>query len=250
MSDIHTEFFDSQEALNTFQESIHPRSSFLILAGDIGAPFSKFYESFSAHLSEKFQHIFIISGNHEYYTQRKFIKQVDWMAEVDDQIRHVCSKFPNVTYLQNQIYHIPDTNIAIFGSTFWSDIQPEEEMYIQYSLNDYECIPFFTTAEARRRFKIACSLLGTSLELHPDKDFIVVSHHLPSLSLVHPKYFSGPITVNSAYASDIQLAEHPRIRAWVAGHTHTPIQKGKFYVNPLGYPGENAVTNIIQTFTI
>jgi hypothetical protein len=42
---------------------------YLLLAGDIGNPYQKKYELFLENISKKFEKIFIISGNHEYYYQ-------------------------------------------------------------------------------------------------------------------------------------------------------------------------------------
>jgi hypothetical protein len=66
----------------------------------------------------------------------------------------------------------------------------------------------------------------------------VISHHLPSYTLVADHYKNLDPPINSAFASEIPEAESPQIKAWVAGHTHTPMKLGKFHVNPFGYPTE------------
>jgi DNA repair exonuclease SbcCD nuclease subunit len=253
-SDIHSEFYKSYPG-KIRSLPITPSAPYLLLAGDVGDPFSDVYAELLHIVSGKFKHVFLISGNHEYYMYRSTAKLgmniadvATLMSMVDSQIRDVCHRFDNVTFLQNEVYHVPDTNTTIFGSTFWSDIRPEEKRYIETYMNDYNKIPGFTSAISVQKYKEACSYLQDALEKHPSRDFIVISHHLPSYALIHTKYkHSG---MNSAFASEIELANHPRIKAWVAGHTHSPMQLGKFYVNPIGYPGENhADFNVITSIT-
>jgi hypothetical protein len=57
------------------------------------------------------------------------------------------------------------------------------------------------------------------------------------MRLVHPDYHDSPI--NSAFATDVPLAEDPRIAAWIYGHTHKPNFGPRFFCNPIGYPSEN-----------
>jgi predicted phosphodiesterase len=42
--------------------------NFLALCGDIGNPFHENYVKFIRRHSERFSHVFIVAGNHEYYS--------------------------------------------------------------------------------------------------------------------------------------------------------------------------------------
>lgn len=240
-SDVHTEMYKSYPSkIHSFKIDVN--APYLILAGDIGHPHSEVYVEFLKMLSPKFKQIFIIAGNHEYYQtpsiKKLHIPDYNWMNVIDDKIRDVTSSFDNITFLQNEYYKFPDSNIIVFGGTFWTDVKKEEESDVRYYLNDYRNIPGFTLEQGVKKHKEACDKLKCSLEENPDSEFIVISHHLPSYELVNSRYLNIKPALNSAYATDIDIANHPRIKAWVAGHTHTPVQKGKFYVNPIGYPGE------------
>jgi hypothetical protein len=46
------------------------------------------------------------------------------------------------------------------------------------------------------------------------------------------------------------ISSDPRIVAWVYGHTHTGVERGKFYSHPFGYRGENANGNKPKVFQI
>ena len=238
-SDVHLEQYKSADRAK-FEDEIKPMAPYLVLAGDIGDPFSKEYTEFLTMLSPKYKYIFLIGGNHEYYND------VMVMDEVHTQIKRI--PLYNVIYLNNEVFHIPYTDITVFGGTFWTHINPEEEAYVQLSIMDYRRIKGFTIEKSRQLHIQAKKTLKEALDALPDKKFVVVSHHLPSYSLINKKYLGNPL--NSAYASDIEEAEHPSIKAWVAGHTHTPIQQGKFYVNPIGYPRENVDKDFNRTFTV
>lgn len=238
-SDVHTEWYKCNPP-KIRRLKIDAVAPYLVLAGDIGDPFSPVYKDFIDMLAPKFKHTFVVSGNHEYYKSRMAHKlhksNEDWMDAVDAQIDTVCKSLPNVTYLQNDVYHLPDEDVSVFGATFWTDINPYERYKIEQTMNDYVKIPSFTPSVALSKHYESCDKLTQCLDENPDRQFVVVSHHLPSYTLIHDKFAGSD--VNSAYASNIEVASHPRVRAWVAGHTHYPMQKGKFYVNPIGYPGE------------
>jgi DNA repair exonuclease SbcCD nuclease subunit len=238
-SDVHTEQYKASKRA-TFETEIIPMSPYLILAGDIGDPSSQAYGEFLSMLSPKYKYIFLISGNHEHYGHT--------FIETHNMIQQITDPLVNIIYLNNDLYHIPDTDITVFGATFWSSIKPEEEGTVKTFIMDYRRIPGFTPQKSCEFNQESRKILQSTLNAFPDKQFIVISHHLPSHSLVNVKYLSS--NMNSAYATDIEEAYNPNIKAWVSGHTHTPIQRGKFYVNPIGYPGENKDKNFNRTFTV
>jgi hypothetical protein len=82
------------------------------------------------------------------------------------------------------------------------------------------------------------------------KKVIVMSHHMPSYELIDTLYISKQYAmINCAFASDVSIADDSRIVAWVYGHTHKSYQNGKFYCNPIGYPGENKKWSLAKHFT-
>ena len=102
ISDIHLEFLHI-EAVESIIRKIIPIDPIMVLAGDIGNPFSKnnYYEKFIEEMSKKFEKVFLISGNHEYYHNN--------IDMVEEKIKTVTSKYNNVTYLQNS-YTSPFTD--------------------------------------------------------------------------------------------------------------------------------------------
>lgn len=244
-SDIHTEQYKSNpKKLMKILQKLKVCAPYLILAGDIGDPYSKIYQDFMTFLSQQFDYIFLICGNHEYY-----IKQ-GTMEAVHNKIKSFTSSLPNVIFLDNNVFHIPNSDISIFGATFWTDIIPEEQKDIQEYIADYVKIPDFTIEECKRLHYYSCQKLQEALDIIATRRFIVISHHLPSYLLIDEKYLSIKPSLNSSFATNISIATSKQIVAWVAGHTHTAIEKEKFYINPIGYKGENIKYDFNKIFEL
>jgi predicted phosphodiesterase len=228
-SDLHMEFTRGRVPI------IKAVAPYLIIAGDItthGKPDN--YQKLFDKIAPLFKYVFFVSGNHDYYHN-----MTNCLTATDNQIREMIKPYPNVVYLQNQAFLIPETDIVVFGGTFWSQIRPEEVSFVLNCLNDYRMISALTITETNQLHREAIGKLEQTLS-NPDymgKRFIVISHHLPSYSLISEKYKS--CMINSAFATEIPLANDPRIVAWFCGHTHEPCEMGKFHVNPIGYPEES-----------
>lgn len=227
-SDLHLEFCKSVPII----KAVAP---YLIIAGDItthNKPDN--YRKLFDVIAPLFRYIFFVSGNHDYYHNISCL-----LTTTDDQIRDTIKPYPNVIYLQNEAFVIPETDLVVFGGTFWSQIISKEVYSVLNCINDYQCIPSLTISGSTRLHQESLHKLEGTLgnPIYDKKRFIVISHHLPSYSLISPKYkYCG---FNSAFATDIPLANDPRIVAWFCGHTHEPCESGKFHVNPIGYPEES-----------
>lgn len=242
-SDVHTEFYkDISIEFNKF--NIVPIAPYLVLSGDIGNPLSNNYRQFLSRLSPMFKKIFLISGNHEYYTQNNYNDR--WLEYIDDIIIEYCMNFENIIFLQNETYDIDKTNLTVFGGTFWSKINPNEN--VRDVISDYSLIPTFTPSKSTQLHDSAVESLKTSLKGKPNRDFVVISHHLPSYKLINEKYKNW--NFNSAFASNIDIANSLQIKAWFYGHTHLQNEYGKFHANPIGYPGERIDKNFNEKIII
>lgn len=238
VSDIHLEF------LQTIPK-IEAVADILLLAGDIGDPKKPLYKEFLLDVGNKFKFVILISGNHEYYGKT--------LGQGDDQIRQIVTEINSnstgeIIYLQKEVFHIPDSDISVFGGTFWTHIADNEKHMIASVINDYAYIRDFTVTVCREQHATTVTALQEAIATNPSRRWIVMSHHIPKTMLVHQRYRHLPY--NSAFASNILIADDERIVAWVYGHTHLPTVIGKFYCNPIGYKGENTNVSYTKTFVM
>jgi len=239
-SDVHLEHLTKNDIKNL---NIIKNAPYLILAGDIGYPRDEIYDYFLSMMSLVFDHVFIIAGNHEYFSTEE-----DLVDKIDDIIRNKLNKYNNITYLQNEIYKIPKSDIIIFGGTLWTDIKKSEEKMVFNTIGDYKYILNFTPDKPRNMHKHAIKKLEEYIEMYPNNKFIVISHHMPKKMLIDPKYRNA--INNSAYASDVKIADNKNIIKWICGHTHTKTEIGKYLINPIGYKNQNENINFNETFEI
>lgn len=236
ISDIHLELRKSPPVINVSAE-------ILALCGDIGGPKQESYRSLLAWASTNYAWVFIIAGNHEFYHNH------DTIEELTTHIEEVVSGFPNITFLNNSTVELQTNNdtVRVFGSTLWSDTSKHAEN-VKRVMNDYVKIKrknngrrtSIVPEDTIRLHKIAVAALRA--EINTDgPPLIVLTHHLPSLKLIHDDFTDA--SINCAYASDLDELISPPVVLWMHGHSHraadTRLNKVRIVCNPMGYPGEN-----------
>ena len=147
-------------------------------------------------------------------------------------------KFNNISFLNNnyEIYN----NYCFIGTTLWSKITNPN-----YNINDIYNIPNFDYIEYNKLNMLCVDFLENTL--HNNKNCIVITHHVPSNSLIDIKYKThNMIQYNQWFYCDMnKLIEtnKNKIKCWIYGHTHTPsnniIHEIPFLCNSIGYPNEN-----------
>ncbi len=236
-SDLHLEFYDLTKLVRMIHW-IKPKSNICVLAGDIGYPFQKKYEVFLIAMNKKFEHIFLILGNHEFYqlkdnegkTMSQIVEQTDKIIKNND--------LTNIHFLNNSHYDLGD--YRFIGSTLWSHIYDNK-----YIHNDFNTIKELTSENMyndlhkRDRDYLKNIIEESKTE---NKKIIMITHHLPSFKLNHPKYAKYH-NYNQCFSSNSDDLIIEPIKCWIFGHTHTQmdvkINDIQCVANPIGYPGEN-----------
>jgi hypothetical protein len=104
--------------------------NYLALCGDIGCPFQHNYETFLRIHSNLYERIFIITGNHEYYTSKQYT-----IFQVEQRIRELTHYYPKVTFLNtNEPFQLGNT--LFVGCALWSAVDETAES----KMNDYKRI--------------------------------------------------------------------------------------------------------------
>jgi UDP-2,3-diacylglucosamine pyrophosphatase LpxH len=243
----------------------------IILAGDIGHPSDPKYENFLQTCTKLYDNVFLITGNHEYYQSEKNSKQNPLSVdEINQMIEEICSninsanltsssanslanpsnpsnKFGKIHFLNNKM--ILYNNIYIIGSTLWSYVDPLKFDTKSY-MNDYNYIKDFTPElsnelwQKNRKFiSDSVGFVRLAKKTDPNIRCLVITHHLPSFHLIHPKYKSCT-DINHFFASDMDDLITEPVDYWIYGHTHMAskiIHNGvNLICNPLGYTSESS----------
>lgn len=244
-SDIHLEHYDACQVFPWIGEG-----DILILAGDIlsAKHFKKdgylkgVYSRFLDDCSKNYQKVLYVSGNHEAYGYN-----------YEGTHRVIQENLPdNFHFLENGTVTIDNWNFI--GFTLWTDFRNEnalEMMEAEQNMNDYKVIritPKYRKLNANDTLafhKSSKQYLLNQLEILKDNIF-VISHHAPSYQSIPQQYKKH---ANGAYSSNLDdlIVNHPQIKYWVHGHTHTPfdymIEDCRVICNPVGYPGQDTGFN-------
>lgn len=263
VSDTHHELLKSKpsERVNIVPDSDINVINFLALCGDIGNPFNPNYLAFLQRHTDRFKHIFIISGNHEYYSNQK----QRTIAETDAKIAEIASQFANVSALQKSTFQIDD--VLFIGCTLWTKVDATAEhlmndytrIYVDSDRETSQMIPIFKTITmfggrtkkkymrpGRKliRYKDVLDLhndmkawLTKTIEEPPEtvKKIVVLTHHAPSALMLGTKptaernselmsYRQDLVAVtDNCYSSNCERLIRSPVVCWISGHTHKCI---------------------------
>ena len=245
-SDLHLEFIKPNKLEKFIKKiPIHVDSidEICILAGDIGNPYQSNYNMFMEFISKNFKKSFVISGNHEYYNKTKTI------PETNKFLTEYFEKFDNISFLNNNCEKYE--NHCFIGTTLWSKITNPE-----YKINDVYKIPQFDYIEYNRLNMLSVDFLEDTLK--NNENCIVITHHVPSNSLIDIKYKTQDmLPYNQWFYCDMDEmidTNKDKIKCWIYGHTHAPsyniINGIPFLCNPIGYPNENSKINFQKNIII
>ena len=226
----------------------------VILAGDIARP-----PEAVAWASRLGKPVLYVPGNHEYYGGT-----IEGSAA---QLKRLCEG-TRIHFLDDSTKLIG--HVRFVGSTLWTDFRLFGEgqgraAAMQEALRfmrdftririDEASQALFTPADAASLFQRHASWLAAELAKPHDGPTVVITHHAPSRSNIHPR-FEGSL-VNACFVSDAQyLLDGARAQLWIHGHTHDSfdyVLKGTRVVcNPRGYSrnGVNENAAFDPNFTV
>lgn len=234
-SDLHLEFAENGSYIK--HNPLPITGDILILAGDIGYLGDENYirHPFWNWASENFKEVIVCMGNHEFY------KNYD-IATLEDgyclEIRH------NVHSYYNSVVHINDIDIVV--STLWAYIPLAEAYFTESVITDFRRILFkgeiLTFVEFNNECKRCTDFISEAVTKSQAKHKIVVTHHVPSYRMQHPKFADSK--ANGAFTVELEdYIKDSGIDYWIYGHSHynvdIQIGKTKCVTNQLGYVFHN-----------
>lgn len=180
-SDIHLELGDRE-----FATIIEPSAPNLALVGDIcgiglGNAIERRYIRFLRQCAKNFTNVFVLAGNHEYYTSIGLT-----MMDIEFRLEEICEMFDNVHFLQCKSIVIDD--IRIIGATLWSSIPSQLERAAEETMTDY--VKIFGDYDEKLTASASTDLHYSHLAFiqremadaaRNGQRSIVLTHHAPSL---------------------------------------------------------------------
>ena len=221
-SDLHIETFNGYPKCLDY---ITPSSDILILAGDIGNVIDRTkLELFLIDVCKNFKVVFYVAGNNEYYKSNKsnklFTKQeID--LELNNMIKTINKRTDccDIYLLNNRSTGIIIDDVLVIGCTLWSYSQSkippfivrihgmDKKLYNNLYYNDRKYIEQMIKYSNANKLKL-----------------LVITHHLPSYSLLGIKHQKDRF--KSLYASNLDnLLSKERVHTWVSGHNHCNFDK-------------------------
>jgi predicted phosphodiesterase len=240
LSDLHTEFADFVPP--------EMNAEAVILAGDIGVGVEGVRWA-ARHYPVR--PVVYVPGNHEFYGH-----DIDLIAELE------AAAPENIAVLSDDVLVLG--GVRFLGSTLWTDFKLHGEGEAWFArerarrcMND-----FVRITQGGRRFRPEDSVvlheasrtwLVRQLEQAFDGPTVLVTHHLPALKSIAPRYAND--SLNPAFASRLEvLIERYQPALWIHGHTHEACDYELFgtrvVCNPRGYPGEYGHPGFRPHFTV
>lgn len=189
-------------------------SDTLLICGDIGSPKHPNYALFCKYLSNEFNKIFVVPGNHEYDlsscycpTKVKESKQIlkDILAD------------HKIGLLDNSHYEI-DKDVFIYGATLWSN--PDENS-VDYMNRRFDNERF---QEHKKQHKIEVEMIEKFIQENYSKKIILGTHMCPTPRLIEQKYYTKQGKPSQWFSTDLEskfMLENGPVIACIAGHTHS-----------------------------
>jgi predicted phosphohydrolase len=218
VSDLH---LDQLKCVNSV-ELVKPESDVLILGGDICHIVNvSMYTDFFNYISDNFQYVLYIPGNHEFYNENGFTIQ-----QLEQKLKNFLQPFNNIIYLNNHSVILND--ILFTGSCLWCNPSCEPPPWFKINIS---------RKEISNMYNESVDYLKKVSQLRYPKHIIIT--HYPPLSLACKKmdmyddYYQNPT---------ILLDFYPMY--WIFGHIHKNMsivnncsrylsnqRKGKHYMN-------------------
>lgn len=205
ISDLHIPII--QKKFHIPDYIILPQTKYLALLGDIGNPSSDIYDHFLSEITPKFEKVFLIAGNHEFYNNN--------ISSTKNKLIDFTKKYNNLIFLDNNTYDLG--KYKIIGSTLWSNIN---NIAIKAN-NDYNAIynddnKLITPNNTLKWHKESIKFITHEIN-NTNKPIILLTHHAPHIEMCG--IYKGKEN-NSAYYTDLShLLKHP-VKYWLNGHTH------------------------------
>ncbi len=226
VSDIHLPF--DRDLGVDYLTSLVPEEEtrILVVAGYMGDSYWwRRAKQYLDIICTSYPHVLYVAGNHDYHGTT--------LSEGDERFRELDNLIENFHFIEREVIELEGKRFA--GCSLWFKEDPKSYRYEMY-LNDFREIRDFKP-EVYERNEESVEFLRRVENVD-----VVITHHMPSLTCVAPRYENHPCNRYFLCEMDDVIAEK-KPKVWVFGHTHVPsdftLYATRMIANPRGYPGEN-----------
>lgn len=231
LSDLHTEFRPPKEFRDYLR---YDGEDVLILAGDIASGSTNTMDVIKSFKKEGYRDIIYVPGNHEYYGTS--------IRDFDAKMALKCAPIPDVHFLNPGWVKIQDT--IFIGGTLWTNFRcdPLAELDASRSISDFHRIAGFRPEHAALMYYNHVKLFKDVNKLFPNEKKIFISHFLPAVECISPRWRDSENMLNNYFANDLgEWIEELENSTWLFGHTHDSVDikigSTRLISNPYGYFG-------------
>lgn len=228
------------EKRETFPK-IEPLCDYLFLAGDIGNIEDHKYRLFMNYVSDKWNKIIVVLGNHEYYSDSKSYD------EMQSEYREFFDGYTNIYFLEKESIKLDD--YTVHGATLWSELKIEDFSNSCKKIKRWSNGKLVEMGMQELNKKFFESKLWLQSKYKTDEPTIVITHYPMTLaeSFTRPKKFiTEPIEYLYEFGSDYFLPKPKNKMVCISGHTHfshdfinIDLDRVRYISNQLGYPDED-----------
>ena len=253
-SDLHLDVNPPQERKNI----IKPNAPYLALAGDIAEMRnSHILFPFLTEMCHKFEKVFYVMGNHEYYAKKFDIHSTK--EKLLETLRNQTKELSNLFILDQETHYLEKENILIAGCTLWTDVPIIARESVSRGMNDYKKICLLIEKQDGSLTKQRMTIDDTNGMHHQCMNFlreakksaieksakmVIITHHAPlTKGTSNPIHEDPSRKLSRGYSTDLSqfIVEDDLISAWIFGHTHWSCDfsfgKTRIFSNASGYIG-------------
>lgn len=222
ISNIHLEKFNFNTLEEDIKTIITPKAPYLIISGNLVTfdcmgrldLFFDFYSNF-------YDKIIYVLGNYEFHNSnlgidktiifyREYIRKYNWKR------RGIGLGSKKILFLEQEL--IIFNNIHIIGFTLWSKLNSTTSKDANNFIKSKDQVMITGEDIDNIHIKSVIWLVNTLRDINQNLPVLVVSHYIPSFSLIDDKNVKSPFFLESASNLDNIIKSHSNIINWILGH--------------------------------
>lgn len=266
ISDLHLEL-RGYIPKDIFPDNISTETEeILILAGDIGDPYTKIYADFLELCRSKFELVIVILGNHEcmnenvYFPEKKSNDSISRTVEPDNHSVVVTKPRQKIYSYEETVKHVENLckikgcvflnnsgilykGVKFIGSVLWSHVPKEKFPYVtKNGVGIFKWMYVNGSLITPEQFNVLNKECVKFLkdEINRGEKVVVITHYPMSKEMVSYKYRYSDLVC--MYYNDLENMLTPNVTACISGHTHNSqtfvINNAPLCSNSVGSPSD------------